>query len=326
MGNLDRRRRRVSAEPTLYSIAPAPGGEGLAVTQVWQQAGDGPLPQSSLGARKLEAGGVAYLICPGAAGGATAVRITDSAPFVESAPSNLDIGGPWDAVEPFVLGNEPYVLAYAKATGNVSIFPVSRDLGTSAPYAFYRTRPPAISIGFDMITPVVVLSGVYIVGYIKKTGDVRVYSISVTASTPPSAPGTPPLLALPVWDHQWAPNWTHFAWFHMGGEVFFFKINDGKLNVNIDHLQDDPSEGTVAVGSHLESQLPDPLSLDIVRPLYVGGGDPHLLTYKSDGTTVVYRVRGDCQGWVEQASVSTVAGASDIVTYQLGDQTFALFH
>ena len=315
----------MTPSPTLYSIAPSSTAGELTVTQVWQQDGDGPLPASSAQVRPLAAGGSSYLICASSSGGASAARVGAGPPYVEPAPSSLDIKGPWDQLEPFVLGNAPYLLAYEAQNGEMSIYPVSDALAASTPYQFFRKRAPAISIGFDMITPVVVLGNVYLLGYIKKTGDVRAYSVSVTATNPPSAPGTPPLLALPVWDHQWAPNWTRFAFFDLGGEVFFFKINDGVLNVNIDHLNDNPALGTVEVGSYLQSQLPDALEIDAARAFYLAG-DPHLLMYKTDGSTDIYRVRGDCQGWTKYASLTTVEGATQVVPYRVGDQTFVLFY
>jgi hypothetical protein len=315
----------MSPAPTLYSIAPSSAAGELTVTQVWQQDGDGPLPSGCAQIRQLAAGDSSYLVCASGSGGASAARVGSSPPYVEPAQSSLAIEGPWDALEPFVLGNAPYLLAYDAKSGEISVYPVGDALATSTPYQFFRKRPPAISIGFDMITPVVVLGSLYLLGYIKKTGDVRAYSLSVTATNPPSAPGTPPLLALPVWDHQWAPDWTRFAFFYLGGEVFFFKVNDGKLNVNIDHLNDNPALGTVEVGSYLQAQLPDALDIDLARAFYLSG-DPHLLMYKNDGSTDLYRVRGDCQGWTKLAGLTTVEGATEVVPYQVADQTFVLFY
>lgn len=314
----------MSAVPTLYSIAPSDTADELTVTQVWQQDGQGPLPAGSAQIRPLTVGEETYLVCAGASGGASAVSVSAAAPFVVAASSSLDIGGPWDALEPFVLGNLPYLLAYKAASGEVSIYPVSEGLASAAPYQFFRKRPPGITVGFDMITPVVVIGGVYLVGYQSSTGDVRAFSLSVTSTNPPSLPATPALLALPVWDHQWAPDWGHFAFFSFGGEVFFFKINTGKLNVNIDHLQDSPALGTVEVGSYLQSQLPDALEIAVARAFALNG-DPYLLLYKADGGTDLYRVRGDCQGWTKQASLTTVAGATEVVPYAVGDSIFALF-
>ena len=315
----------MSPTPTLYSIAPASTAGELSMTQVWQQGTDVVVPAGCTQIRALESGGETFLICAGGSGGASTLKAGSTAPYLQADQSSIAIGGPWDQLEPFVLGNEPYLLTYDAKEGNIFVYPLADDLTASTPYQFFRKRPPAISIGFDMITPIVVLGGVYFLGYIKQSGDVRAYSLVVTATNPPSAPGTPPLLATPVWDHQWAPDWTRFAFFYLGGEVFFFKVNDGKLNVNIDHLVDTPALGTVEVGSYLQGQLPDALQIDLARAFYIAG-DPYLLMYKQDGSTDLYRVRGDCQGWTMQASLTTVQGATQVVPYQVGDGTFVLFY
>jgi hypothetical protein len=314
----------MSPAPTLYSIAPSASTNELTVTQVWQQDGDGPVPADSSHIRPMGEGGSTYLVCAGTSGDATAVQVTAGEPYFEPAQSSLSIGGPWDTLEPFVLGNAPYLMAYEAGSGEISVYPIGPGLESAAPYQFFRKRPPGITSGFDMLTPVVVLGSIYFLGYAYKTGDVRAYSLQVTATNPPSVPGSPALVAMPVWDHQWAPNWTRFAFFQLGGEVFFFKINDGKLNVNIDHLQDNPALGTVEVGSLLQDQLPDALEIDLMRAFYLGG-DPYLLSYKTSGATDLYRVRGDCQGWTKQASLTTVEGASQVVPYSVGGQTFVLF-
>jgi hypothetical protein len=311
--------------PTLYSIASGADGQ-LTATQVWQQDGDGPIPAGCPQVRPLQTGGATHLVCAAASGNSTLATVTAAAPWVTADSTQLEIGGPYDALEPFVLGNDPYLLGYGSESGELSVYPLGADLTAAKPYQFFRKRPPAPTAGFDMIVPVVVLGNVYFLGYAQKTGDVRAYSLSVLASTPPSVPGTPPLLITPVWDHQWAANWTRFAFFQLGGEVFFFKINVGKLNVNIDHLTDVPANGTVEVGSYLQDQLPDALQIDVAASFYLGGGDPHLLMYKTSGATDLYRVRGDCQGWTKLGSLETVAGASQVVPFTIGDQTFALFY
>jgi hypothetical protein len=47
--------------------------------------------------------------------------------------------------------------------------------------------------------------------------------------------------------------------------------------------------------------------------------------YKNDGSTDLYRVRGDCQGWTKRARMTTVGSATGVVPYQLADRTSALF-
>jgi hypothetical protein len=315
----------MSPTPTLYQISRSDDLGALTVTQAWQQGNDQLVPDGCHQIRALPDGDSMYLVCALAAGDASVLQATAAPPFLAANDAKLAIKGPWDQLEPFTLGNDPYLLAYTAKNGNMWIYPVA-GLVAATPCQFYRKRPPAITVGLDMLTPVVVLGEVFFMGYIKATGDVRAWSLSVTATTLPSLPGTPPLLVQPVWDHQWAPDWTQFAFFYLGGEVFFFKINVGPVeNVNIDHLLDNPALGTVEVGSLLQGQLPDALQVTIARSFYIDG-DPYLLLYKSDGSGDFYRVRGDCQGWTKQASLpAAMPGVTEIVCYQAGGNTFALF-
>jgi len=62
------------------------------------------------------------------------------------------------------------------------------------------------------------------------------------------------------WTKEWAQGWTRFAFFKMGGENFFLKTNPPHKNVNIDHMVDNPAEGSHPVGTH----LPLALDLDVV--------------------------------------------------------------
>ena len=124
-----------------------------------------------------------------------------------------------------------------------------------------------------------------------------------------------------------APRWTHFAFFQLGGTNFFFKINLDKLNVNIDHIQDNPAAGTVEVGSWLQSQLPDALSVDAAATIPWVHGEPYLVTYiAASGKTEVLHIHGDCQGWDHLWSGPTVAGASLVVPYRVGDLSYVLFY
>ncbi|HYN89226.1 MAG TPA: hypothetical protein VER55_11875, partial [Ardenticatenaceae bacterium] len=94
---------------------------------------------------------------------------------------------------------------------------------------------------------------------------------------------------------------------------------------NIDHFLDDPSQGTVEVGTQLD--LHNALELDFGGSFYLGHGDPYFLTYmQKDGATTFNRFWGNCQGWTTEASQTTIAGATHIVPLQLGDQCAVLFY
>jgi hypothetical protein len=316
----------VSAAPTLYRIDPAPQRDELAVEEVWSQGGDGPLAAGYAHIRPLTVGGKLHLVAIDGAGKASMFAVTPGDQPFAQASSVLDLGGPCDSAETFVLGNVAHLMTYVSESGTFSFFPIAGDLTTTAPYVFQRRREPGITVGFDTVYPAVVNSGICLVGYSSRSGDVNTYTLSVISSTPPSAPGTPPLLAAPAWVHQWARDWVRFAFFQLGGETFFFKTNTGRLNVNIDHVLDDPSQGTIEVGSWLQDQLPDALAIDIVRAFYLGGGDPHFLTYMSDGNATFNRFHGDCQGWTRCAAAQTAPGATEIAPFVADGGTYALFY
>lgn len=254
-----------------------------------------------------------------------AYNLLGSDPWVEFCMSQKDLrGGPWDILNSLVLGNEPYLLTYRQDEGIFSFYQVRNDLSVSKPYKFYppRTTPSA---GFTVVQPFTSLGLQYMLGYNSTNGKVANYSLAVKSSS--SEPDIPPLLALNVWYHEWAQSWNHFAFFQFGGANFFFKINEGKLNVNIDHIQDNPALGTVEVGSHLEKHLPEALAIDDAAIIPWDNGEPYLLTYiAASGTTAVYRIHADCLGWSELNTSTTLMGASHVVPYRIGDSSFALFY
>jgi hypothetical protein len=315
----------MSPTPTLYRIQATAVAEQLALEQVFAQDGGAPLGGGYRQLIALTFGQASYLIAVQQTGSATAFELTATDPWLTPVQSALELGGPWDTIEPFQLGGATYLLAYASATGELAFVPIDAQLRSHVPYRFSRLRPPGPTAGFDVVQPIVVDNLTYVLCYSAKTGDVNAYSLTVTAAPAAgSPPGTPALLAAPVWVHQWARNWTRFAFFQLGGETFFLKTNTGKLNVNIDHVLDDPTQGTVEVGTYL--QLEHALELDIVRAFHLGGGDPYFIAYMGNGSTTLYRFHADCQGWTPQASVQTVAKATQIVPLSIAGETYALFY
>jgi hypothetical protein len=314
--------------PTLYSIAPALGGSaGITVTPTWTQVGDGPLAPDYTHLAALPLNGSTLLLAVAPGGAATAFSVDDDGAGLTAVGPPFDLGADFDIVEAFLLGNATYLLGYTAETGEMKIFSLSGDLTLgSPPYSFTRTRAPGFSRNLTVCKPIVVRGLVHVLGYSMTSGAVNAYSLAVTATSRQGAPaGSPALLLTPVWDHQWARNWTHFAFFTLGAECFFFKINTGRLNVNIDHVLDTPSLGTAEVGTYLQQQLPDASELAVVRSFTLAG-DPYFLTYKSDGTTIVRRFRGDCLGWSQQAALTAAAEARHVVALGASDeQVYALF-
>jgi len=314
------------ANPTVYSVNPASKRDTLAVKRVWSQDGKSPLETGYEQIVPLNVAGQDFLLAFNAKGNGSAFRVTAKSPWIEPVASKIALGGAADIVEPFVIGLQPHLLSYVADSGTLSFIPIADDLSSQPAYNFARKRAP-VTTGYTVVKPLVFNGLVYVLAYGFTTGEVDIFSLQVTATLQPGArPGTPPLLMRPVWIHQWAKNWTRFAFFTLGLENFFFKINVGKVNVNIDHINDDPSTGTVEVGTYLQNQLDDPKGVEIVAPFTLSGGDPHFVTYRRDGKTDFFRIHSDCQGWTKQAELDGGKGVNLIVPYQVGDQHFQLFY
>jgi len=160
--------------------------------------------------------------------------------------------------------------------------------------------------------PFLTPKGLAFLGYNQANGSVALYSFPPTQSNP-----------VCVWSHQWAKGWTRFAFFQFGGENFFFKTNIAKLNVNIDHVLDGLSTGTMQVGTNLP--LANALQLTAVEPLTLANGDPHFITYMPDGTTTINRFNGDCLGWTTLATWTSSPNATHVVPFRLAEDAFVLF-
>jgi hypothetical protein len=240
---------------------------------------------------------------------------------ITAVASQFELAGPYDHIEPFVIGNKPHLLAYEAEDGDFTFFPIDDDLHSAPPYRYTRTHEPGVSAGFDTVSPMTIGGAVYYLCYDSKTGRVLIYSLAVTAHSPQAVA---PLVSLPVWEHNWAHGWVRFAFFELGGGTFFLKTNVAKLNVNIDHVLDTPANGTSEVGTHLD--LEDALELDIVRPFYLGTGEPYFLTYIKDGTTTINRIRGDCQGWVTEGKTMLPSTATAIVPFSLEGDCYLLVY
>jgi hypothetical protein len=245
-------------------------------------------------------------------------------PWIRPIDSRIDLtGGPWDIVDTFVFGNDPYLMTYRSDHGAFAFFKITADLSASLPYTFEFPRNWPTK-GFTTVAPFSSLGAQYVLGYDFAHGTVAIYSLTTTTSAPRSAPA---LLAQNVWYHTWARGWTHFVFFQLGGANFFFKINIDKLNVNIDHIEDKPAAGTVEVGSYLQSQLPDAAAITAASRIPWQYGEPHLMTYIAiSGKTEIFRIHADCLGWTRLCSTETFPGARLVVPYRIADTSYALIH
>jgi hypothetical protein len=315
--------------PTLYRLVPGDRRDELDARPVWAQPDGGPLAE---GYRHVVPLGDRYLLGIDEAGTVSAFERHDEAPWFSPVDSEIDLRGEagagpygpvWDVVRPLLVGDRLHLMTYAAERGQFAFFPIGRGLKAGVPYPFRRARPPGPTAGFDTVEPIVVgsMGGFpHVMCYDAETGRVVIYSLQVTAT---GFEGAAPLFARAVWDHQWAANWVRFAFFRMGSGTYFLKTNTGRLNVNIDHVLDDASQGATEVAGYLD--LKDALDLDVVRP-YVVAGEPGFVTYMDDGTTTFNRFHPDCEGWTTQAALSTIAGATHVVPLAgPGRDTLVLF-
>lgn len=249
-------------------------------------------------------------------------RLLDVGPWIQFA-ATINVGTDWDLLETFILGNQPHLLFYQRKNGTFAIHPLDIQLNSVSSFQYVRNHDPGVTQGFTLVKPFINRGGIIFMGYDFDSGRVAMYSLSVKAMSPP---GTAPLLATNVWSHLWARGWTRFAFFQLGGENFFLKTNTVWTNVNIDHVLDDPKEGTAEVATHIESKDQEILSMSNFQPFSLGNGDPHFLAYKLDGTTNLYRINSDCLGWSKLSTSQTIPDTAQIVPVKVGAKQFFVFN
>jgi len=246
-----------------------------------------------------------HLLCAyrAADGLADFFRITLSAPYLTKLAA-IDLGKGWASLNAFKYINESFLMTYRPDTGQFGFFSIGRDLVIAGHYNYVRLHAPATSRDFTMVRPFVAGGRVIFMGYGFESGSVCLYRIEGTVSSRTDAL---PIAAHTVWDHIWAPGWTRFAFFTLGGEVFFLKTNTKFPNVNIDHILDDPITGTSEVGSNL--QLVDAQDLSLVASFEQDQGHPHFVAYRPDGLIVAYRIHSTCTGWSHLCQAQAVCNA-----------------
>ena len=306
----------------IFAIEPT-DGDAVIVRNV--STGNGQLPTGYTSMVSVRVGESVVLYAHDRASGAAGVyRLTADAPFLEASDVKVDLSAQaWDSLHTFVLGNQPYLMGYEKEHGHFCFYPVNSDLSVGVPYDFYFARNTPTN-GFTSVGVYSSVSEIVFTGYEFDTGTVANFTLAVV---PTSIGDAPALLAQNVWYHHWAKGWTHFAFFQLGGSNFFFKINTMKLNVNIDHMQDDPSQGSVEVGSWLQNLLPEAMDVTTSAIVPWSTGEPRLITYVgSTGQATVRRIHADCQGWSTLAAFDASSGVTQTIPYRVGDNSFALFY
>jgi hypothetical protein len=307
------------AAPVLIALEIV-GVDQLRMTKVWSDAGVISAGYTSL--VTFDVANKSYLVGYRADMDAAEVYEIGSGtiPFTRVS-ADLKLGTGWDAICPFVLGNQPYLMGYRRQTGIFAFFEIHDDLSVSAPYRWGHPRDPGLSVGFTTVKPIVCVGQVYFLGYNFDTGNVVLYSLAVTST---SASGVPPLVAHHVWQRSWAQGWTRFAFFQFAGGNFFLKTNTRRPNVNIDHVQDSPADGTVEVATQMD--LRDAQELDLCEAFTMANGEPYFSAYKKNGETALYRFHADCQGWTPVAAAATADGASQILPIVSNGRTNLLFY
>jgi hypothetical protein len=264
------------------------------------------------------------LLGQAADGSVDSYLLTATAPYVTPAHAKIDLGGKCDILQAFVIGGVQHLIAYYADSGKLSFHRVNADLSVSKAFVYSRLRSPGLTAGWTMLQPLTYLGMVYYVSYDSKTGTVEMFDVNVTAV---AQGDQPPLQTMNVWSWQWAHGWQNFAFFQLGGENFFFKINVEKPNVNIDHLSLDPNSRSNEVCTQKGDLMPYNQDKGlIVRSIAMTGGTPYLVTYQPSGETAFLRVTSDCQGWMQEAQATNPSGASDIVTYRIGADGFVLVY
>ena len=206
-------------------------------------------------------------------------------------------GAGFDALLPFTLGGQPMALGYSSSSGTVQFFGVS---GTTL------TARNTFAAGSGMTTVLPFLDwdgstagGTYLLCYDMNSGAVAIYQLTASGGG---------VQATKAWSpsEPWAEGWTRFGLFQYGPENFFIKTNVKYGTVFIDHIMDEPSQGTHPAQEH----LPLPLDLTAVATFTLLG-DPCFATYLANsGAATFNRFRGDLTGWTEGAQATAVTGGS----------------
>lgn len=296
----------------IYSIQPGKTANTLTVEQVWSKT-EGTLPEGYTSILPFTISKKPYMLMYDKTTHEVDIYLTKNTTWMDRVASH-DLDSDFDILNPLLLANQPHILAYNAKSGKFEFFRIEQDLTLSLLYTYSKTYGDDATTGYTTVQPFSYRGPVYYLCYNFDTGRVAVYELSV--------PETKPLKTTNVYLHQWAQGWTRFAFFEFGGENFFLKTNTKYLDVNIDHIVDDPSQGSHPVGTHLNL----PQDLDAVAAFSMDGGDPYFVTYKKSGETTFNRIHGDCLGWTQEAALSTVKDADLVVPFEIDSSNYVLIY
>ena len=296
----------------IYSIQPGEVTNTLKIEQVYP-ANEDTLPAGYTSIFPFTVKNTSYMLMYDKATGKADIYMIKNTTWMDKVAS-CNVDSAFDSMKLFLLANQPHILAYNAESGKFEFFQIEQDLTLSLLYTYSKTYGDDATQGYTTVQPFSYRGAVYYLCYDFDTGKVSVYQLSV--------PATKPLKTEHMYLHKWAEGWTRFAFFQFGGENFFLKTNVKYINVNIDHIVDDPSQGSHPVGTHLDL----PQDLDAVAAFPMKGGDPYFITYKKDGETTFNRFHGDCLGWTKEAALSTVKDADLLVPFQLDSTNYVLIY
>ena len=206
---------------------------------------------------------------------------------------------PLDSISGMTVGGVAYLFGYHAASGYFRFFALDANLEAQLVFQYHKTYGD-VTTGFTTVHPYAYKDLMLVLAYNQQTGDAGIYQVQV--------PATSPLSLTRSWKAPWAKGWHHFGFFSMGGENFFIKSNqDQHDTVYIDHLVDDPSQGSHPVGRNIGKMNPASLAtLEL-------DGIPYFATLDASGGLAINRFHVDLQGWSPAASTTLPAGATQLV-------------
>lgn len=309
-------------ESHLYSIQASDNANALVVKEV---ATTGAIDAGYTNLQPVAIAGKTYIIGYGK-DSLDLWELTTAAPWLKKIPQKLKVGKGYTIVDAFTIGDAPAVMCYEPKAGIMKFFPIKADISISGSYEFYRNHAPGVTKNFTTLKSFVSLGGVAFLGYDGTNGYVALYAFSVTATPVTNIPkATAPYLMTPTWDHRWAPGWTRFAFFELGGETFFLKTNTAKPNVNIDHVLDGLASGTTEVGTELDDPHNVFLKYTDVQAFTLAHGDPYFVTYEK-GALTFNHIWPDCQGWDAVAKAKSKPGATQMIPISAGGTAYLLVY
>ncbi|MDQ3775004.1 MAG: S8 family serine peptidase [Pseudomonadota bacterium] len=211
--------------------------------------------------------------------------------LIESFSGRVLLTG-WTTFMPFELNGKPHYLAYDSSTGaawNYRILPSARpDPKTKEPVEVIKYMK--WDDGWTTFMPFK-LSGdarTHYLAYKAKTGEVRIDRIRPDGKGVDTIWGTPldPKI-------KWAPDWTHFMPFTLGGKPYYLAYQSGTGEERIDRIKAD-GKGMEPIW---QEPLPQGRKTGATFMPFEVTGKPHYLWYDSStGNVSISRIKPDGKG------------------------------